>query len=70
MELEQYDILLEEQAYPFEEKALEVYAINRDKVRDDIYDEWIAKSFEALAEMNPTVYRRTLMEPEYAAPWF
>lgn len=70
LELEQYDILLEEQAYPFEEKALEVYAINRDKVRDDQYDEWIAKSFEALAEMNPTVYRRTVMEPEYAAPWF
>lgn len=70
LELEQYDILLEEQAYPFEEKALEVFAINRDKVSDGLYDEWIAKSFVALAEMNPTRYRRQIKEPSHAVPWF
>lgn len=58
LQLEQYDILLEEQAYTFEEQALEIYQINLDKVPEGEYDEWIAASYEMLAEMNPTEFER------------
>lgn len=70
LQLEQYDILLEEQAYPFEEKALEVYVLNIEKVPEGIYDPWIARSYNALAEMNPTAYLRTPKEPGYAESVF
>lgn len=60
LQLEQYDILLEEQAYPFEEKALEIYSINTEKVPDGYYDNWIARTYDVLAKMNPTEYARDL----------
>ena len=58
LQLEQYDILLEEQAYSFEEKALEIYQINLDKVPGGEFDKWIAETYEALAEMNPSEFER------------
>ena len=42
--LEQYDILLEEQAYPFEEKAIALFQANTDRAADGVYDEWVQKS--------------------------
>ena len=44
--LEQYEILLEEQAFPFEEKAIDLYKANTDRAPDGVYDEWVQKSFE------------------------
>lgn len=70
LQLEQYDILLEEQAYPFEEKALEVYEVNTAKVPEGLYDEWIAKSYSVLADMNPTRYAREWKEGSYAEQAF
>lgn len=57
-ELEQYDILLEEQAYPFEEKAIEIHQVNAARASDGVYDEWVAKSFEALAWLLPVRYAK------------
>ncbi|MDT8383690.1 MAG: tetratricopeptide repeat protein [Gammaproteobacteria bacterium] len=57
-ELEQYDILLEEQAYPFEEKAIEVHALNAARTIDDVYDEWVKKSFSALEKLSPIRYAK------------
>ena len=55
-ELEQYDILLEEQAFPFEEQAIEIFATNADRAAEGIYDEWVRRSFSRLAEMMPARY--------------
>lgn len=55
-ELAQYDILLEEQAYPFEEKAIEVHEANVARIASGIYDEWIKKSLQQLAELLPARY--------------
>jgi len=66
LQLEQYDILLEEQAYPFEEQALDIYKINLAKVPEGQYDKWIALSFQVLEEMNPTEYKREFKELIYA----
>ena len=55
-ELEQYDVLLEEQAFPFEEKAIKLHEVNTSRTKDGTYDEWVQKSFAALAQLNPGRY--------------
>jgi TolA-binding protein len=63
-ELAQYDVLLEEQAFPFEEKAIKLYEVNAARTKDGIYDEWVQKSFAALAQLNPGRYGKVeLSEP-------
>ncbi len=57
-ELEQYEILLEEQAFPFEDKAIAVYESNIKLTAQGIYDEWVRKSFAALAKLQPGRYAK------------
>ena len=57
-ELEQYDLLLEEQAYPFEEKAIEIHETNAERVVAGVYDQWVKKSMSALQKLNPARYRK------------
>ena len=56
--LEQYELLLEEQVYPFEEKAIELYMANTDRAPDGVYDEWVQKSFNRLASLMPARYSK------------
>jgi hypothetical protein len=55
-EREQYDTLLEEQAFPFEEKAIELHEVNARRATEGIYDKWVANSFKALGELRPVRY--------------
>ena len=55
-ELEQYDVLLEEQAFPFEEKAIKLHEVNAARAKDGTYDEWVQKSYASLAQLNPGRY--------------
>jgi hypothetical protein len=55
-EMEQYDVLLEEQAFPFEEKAIKLHEVNAARAKDGTYDEWVQQSFGALAQLNPGRY--------------
>ncbi|UCG38034.1 MAG: tetratricopeptide repeat protein [bacterium] len=65
-ELEEYELLLQEMAYPFEEKALEAYRVNVTRaVSLEILDPWIEKTYERLAELAPWAYQR---EEEAAYP--
>ena len=57
-ELEQYDLLLEEQAFPFEEKAIGIHERNARRVADGVYDDWVRLSYAALAELKPGRYAR------------
>ncbi|MGH8494827.1 MAG: tetratricopeptide repeat protein [Gammaproteobacteria bacterium] len=57
-ELEQYDVLLEEQAFPFEEKAIELHELNAARAADGAYDEWVRKSYAELAELMPVRYAK------------
>jgi len=52
-ELEQYNVMLEEQAFPFEEKAIELHEGNARRAATGIYDEWVRASFGALAQLKP-----------------
>jgi len=57
-ELEQYDILLEEQAYPFEEKAIGIHEVNALRASTGVYDRWVKESFAALANLSPVRYAK------------
>jgi outer membrane protein assembly factor BamD (BamD/ComL family) len=58
LEKEQYQILLEEQADPFVEKAIAVHEGNARRARENIFDEWVDRSYAALAQLQPARYRR------------
>lgn len=57
-ELEQYDLLLEEQAFPFEEKAIDIHVTNAQRTQSGIYDEWVKKSLQVLAKLQPVRYAK------------
>jgi hypothetical protein len=58
-ELEEYNSLLEEQVFPFEEEAIKAHEINTVRAKDGVYDEWVQKSFKVLAELKPARYGKT-----------
>jgi hypothetical protein len=58
LELEQYELALEEQAYPFEDKAIEVHEKNLELISIGIYNGWIDKSLEKLAVFVPARYAK------------
>ena len=58
-EREQFDALLEEQAFPFEEQAIAIHEVNLKRTVDGIYDESVRRSFQALAELSPARYAKT-----------
>lgn len=60
MEAIQYQMLLEEEAYPFEEKALKLHAENHRRIAETGYDDWIGKSLDTLARLHPGRYERSL----------
>lgn len=55
-ELEQYELAIEEQAYPFEEKAIKVHQSNLALITKGVYNEWIDKSLQELAKLVPARY--------------
>ena len=62
--LEQYEVLLEEQAYPFEEKSIDIHKSNAERSWAGIYDDGVKKSFKALAKLLPARYGKTEDVPE------
>ncbi|MCK0105513.1 outer membrane protein assembly factor BamD [Marinobacter sp. S0848L] len=67
LETMQYQMLLEEEAYPLEERALELHTQNHQKIKQQGYDTWIGQSLEALAAMHPGRYSRNLRWMTWAA---
>lgn len=65
-ELEQYDILLEEQAYPFEEKSINIHETNVGRVSEGTYDEWVEKSFGKLKQLSPFRYAKAEKSESFA----
>ena len=64
--LEQYEILLEEQAYPFEEKAIAIHESNARRSWEGLYDEWVQSSFVALAVLSPARYSKSELVIRYS----
>jgi TolA-binding protein len=65
LERDQYEVLLEEQAFPFEEKAIEVFEVNVGRSWKGTYDEWVEESFGALKRLMPARFDRQEVEIAY-----
>jgi len=65
LELEQYDILLEEQAYPFEEKSINLHKKNVELLKRGLYNEWIEKSINQLGKLLPVQFAKTEVGEAY-----
>ena len=66
LELEQYDLLLEEEAFPFEERAIELHQANARRSHDGLYDQWVKASIESLARLLPARYGKREQTVEQA----
>ena len=60
-ELEEYELVIEDQAYPFEEKAISVHEKNMELLDVGIYNKWIDKSISKLSMLLPARYAKTEM---------
>jgi tetratricopeptide (TPR) repeat protein len=58
LEKEQYELAIEEQAYPFEDKAISVHQSNLELITLGIYNIWIDKSIQKLAVFSPARYAK------------
>ena len=70
LELSQYELLLEEQAYPFEETAIDIHVSNINRVSNGLYDDWVKQSFAALAKLMPARYNKQEQQLEVSADDF
>jgi TolA-binding protein len=62
---EEYDVLLEEQAFPFEEKAIELHETNTKRASEGVYDESVQRSFDVLAKLKPARYAKSEIGEDY-----
>jgi TolA-binding protein len=58
LEKEQYELALEDQAAPFEDKAIAVHEKNVELMSVGVYSTWIEKSIEKLAKLVPARYAK------------
>jgi len=58
MEREQYELALEEQIYPFEEKAITMHKKNIELIQVGVFSNWIDKSIAKLGKLVPASYAR------------
>jgi cellulose synthase operon protein C len=57
-ELNEYEQALDEQAFPFEEKAIGVHEKNMEMLRAGVFNQWTKRSLEKLTELMPGRYAK------------
>jgi tetratricopeptide (TPR) repeat protein len=57
-ELDEYELVLEEEAFPFEERAIDVHEKNLELLSIGVFNPWIEKSLEQLAVLMPGRYAK------------
>jgi tetratricopeptide (TPR) repeat protein len=70
LELEQYELALDEQVYVFEEKAIDVHNKNTELLGAGIYDPWVNKSIQRLSELWPARYAKREQTSDYMQSLF
>jgi hypothetical protein len=58
-EMKEFDQALDEQAFPFEEKAIGVHEKNIELLRAGVFNEWTRKSLEKLTVLMPGRYAKS-----------
>lgn len=64
--LEQYVLLLEDEAVVFEERAIELHQANAARAREGLYDEGVKASYDALARLVPARYGKSELSVAFA----
>ncbi|MEM7099552.1 MAG: tetratricopeptide repeat protein [Pseudomonadota bacterium] len=59
LEMAQYEILLEEQAFPFEEQAIGLHEINMRRAWNGVFDNWVERSFAELGRLMPGRFNKS-----------
>lgn len=54
-----YDMALEEEAFPFEDRSIEVHEANYELLAAGIYNAWVQKSLDKLAGLMPARYAKS-----------
>ena len=63
-DLEEYELAIEEEAFPFEEKTIEVHEKNVELLQAGIFNAWTEKSLGKLAELVPGRYAKDEMSSD------
>ncbi|GAC30207.1 tetratricopeptide repeat protein [Brumicola pallidula] len=67
LELSQYELLLEEQAFPFEETSITLHENNAKRAHGGLYDDWVKESLKTLENLLPVRYRKPEQIQELSA---
>ncbi len=57
-ELQDYEMVIEEEAFPFEERAIEVHEKNLELMVAGVFNPWIERSLDQLADLMPGRYAK------------
>jgi cellulose synthase operon protein C len=57
-ELLDYDMVIEEEAFPFEERAIEVHEKNLELITAGVFNNWVERSLDKLADLMPGRYAK------------
>ncbi|MFL0809372.1 MAG: tetratricopeptide repeat protein [Agarilytica sp.] len=60
-----YGEIIEDQAQPFDQLAMDVYQANIDRAWEGGFNEWIGKSFDALKRLNPQRFNKEEVSASY-----
>ncbi|MDH3626713.1 MAG: tetratricopeptide repeat protein [Acidobacteriota bacterium] len=63
-ELAEYELVLEEEAFPFEERAIELHEENLELLQAGVFNDWTENSLRKLGEMVPGRYAKSESIPE------
>ncbi|HEY6838007.1 MAG TPA: tetratricopeptide repeat protein, partial [Geobacteraceae bacterium] len=66
-ELQDFELAIEEQAYPFEEKAIQIHEKNLELIAVGTYNGWVDKSLGKLAKLVPVRYDKPEVPTELVA---
>ena len=66
-DLMDYEMAIEEEAFPFEERAIEVHEKNLELLSAGVFNAWVERSLDKLAELMPGRYAKLELSSGYLA---
>jgi hypothetical protein len=57
-QMQDYEMMIEEEAFPFEERAIEIHEKNLELLANGVFNRWIEKSLDQLADLMPGRYAK------------
>jgi cellulose synthase operon protein C len=66
-ELMDYEMVIEEEAFPFEERAIEVHEKNLELLTAGVFNDWVERSLDKLADLMPGRYAKFEVSSGYLA---